>query len=692
MQGSSHRSNTMRGQPRGLWSWGLPDADARRPAGASQRSSVRNLLVCGLLLLTLPASSTDVQHSSFPALQCGAERNSAATASRAMPSFVGVRAAGGFPVHSLPHVCRRRPQSSAAPSLHVMVSVQARTGSAGESSTQTRVRQTQASSIADGVNASFKSVVERRVANARKELEASVASEAAPETPTPTPLRRRRGIGGRMEPTRTSKQASLSVTAVKTAAKSNATLKNIEKMKGEEFLNQEALLRLARSKLLEIADDMAGGSRWGTDRGVAPAPRSRKIMLPRSADEIGEDSLTDGLVEEETNVVISEYSPDVESDWEAQKRAVAKPAGAKGRWRSRLRSMRPEGEAFKYSVEETEYVQQVGLHRDAVSEELLRQAMSLKKGRAQGGNALVNDEDTGATEFFLNPGFMEQRRDENERAAQVGGSLSGIPLTQLAKRGLIGHSRSAQDLLQGASAVEHNVDLGGAVFDLKVRGDILYSAGSDDSVTMYNTHSWDKIGELKGHKGWVNAMAVDEARNLMYTASEDKSVKVWDLTTHECIKTLKGHQDGAISLEIVDSRLVVGCTGTMMVWDTNSWKLLHKLSNHTQVLRAMSDGKQLSKNLGLDPRIEIAREASKLFGNKVGGLAASKHHLFSAVDEGSIWVWEKRHLDVERKLLGPIGFSAEAVWVRSLEVISVENPTTGKPCLKLCVCFSLFAC
>lgn len=174
-QGSSHRSNTMRGQRRGLWSWGLSDADARRPAGASQRSSVRNLFVCGLLLLTLPASSTDVQHSSFPALQCGAERHSAATASRAMPSFVGVRAARGFPVHSLPHVCRRRPQSSAAPSLHVMVSVQARTGSAGESSTQTRVRQTQASSIADGVNASLKSVVERRVANARKELEASVA-------------------------------------------------------------------------------------------------------------------------------------------------------------------------------------------------------------------------------------------------------------------------------------------------------------------------------------------------------------------------------------------------------------------------------------------------------------------------------------------------------------------------------------
>ena len=42
---------------------------------------------------------------------------------------------------------------------------------------------------------------------------------------------------------------------------------------------------------------------------------------------------------------------------------------------------------------------------------------------------------------------------------------------------------------------------------------------------------------------------------------------------------------------------------------------------HTQVLRAMTDGKQLSASLNIDPRTARAREAARLVGWKVGGLA-----------------------------------------------------------------------
>jgi hypothetical protein len=68
---------------------------------------------------------------------------------------------------------------------------------------------------------------------------------------------------------------------------------------------------------------------------------------------------------------------------------------------------------------------------------------------------------------------------------------------------------------------------------------------------------------------------------------------------------------------------------------------------------------------------------------KVGGLAANKRYIFSAVDEGNIWVWEKRHMEVERKLLGPKPVNSETVWVRSLEVVSVTNPKNGKESQKL---------
>ena len=52
------------------------------------------------------------------------------------------------------------------------------------------------------------------------------------------------------------------------------------------------------------------------------------------------------------------------------------------------------------------------------------------------------------------------------------------------------------------------------------------------------------------------------------------------------------------------------------------------------------------------------------------------------MDEGNIWVWDKRHLEVERKLLGPQDLNSDTVWVRSLELLSVATPG-GKPSLKL---------
>ena len=80
----------------------------------------------------------------------------------------------------------------------------------------------------------------------------------------------------------------------------------------------------------------------------------------------------------------------------------------------------------------------------------------------------------------------------------------------------------------------------------------------------------------------------------------------------------------------------------------------------------------------------LTRAAGSLFsGHKVGGVVSSNRHIFTAVDEGNIWVWDKKHLEVERKLLGPKAVNTETVWVRSLEVLPVVDPKTGKTSLKL---------
>jgi hypothetical protein len=595
-------------ESRGLWAWGMPDADANKSAERPARLSAtaRRFLVCGLLLLTLPASSSDIN--------CGrCSRTSAqapaAPASAAIPAFVsrGVALGGGLGQKAyagLSSLCSRGPPTARPIS---MVQALSRTGSgSGDSMSQSRTRRTDSGAIVDDVNASFQSVVSRAGAAGNKPKRAGAS----------TPVRRR-GIGSRTADEEYSGRLS------RAAAKSIAAAKRISLLHEQEFLNQDALLKQATQLLIERADDMTGGSRWGTgtqagisqDTGRSalrkPKPQGR---YERFTDD--EESVTDAMVTGDADSFY-DYSPDLESDWQAQKKSVAKPRGAAGRWKSRLRSMVPESHSTEYSVEEREHVVEVGRQREIVNQELLRKVTMLTKGR--GTSVAVADEDS-QDALFLNPGFIVERRERNERAAKSGGLSSGVGLSELARRGLVGRSMSAQELHRGASAVQMEVDLGGAVFDLKIVGDRMYSAGSDDCVSLYDTKSWEKIGVLEGHTGWVNALAVDTKRNLLYSASEDESVKVWDLATLECVQSLPGHDCGALSLELVDSRLVVGCTGRILVWDTKTWELLEKLSNHTQVLRAMSDGKQLSKNLDIDPRIAIAREASKLSGVRGGDL------------------------------------------------------------------------
>jgi len=297
--------------------------------------------------------------------------------------------------------------------------------------------------------------------------------------------------------------------------------------------------------LLNRADDMTGGARWGmavtageaknAQQSVA-APKSRRRGYEKFTND--EESVTDAMVAPEPDNFY-DYSPDLEQDWEAQKKSVAKPKGAQGRWRSRLRSMRPDqpDHTVEYSVEEMEHVEEVERQREMQNQELMRKVTMLRKGRAN--SMVVAEEDGQDGDLFLNPGFIDARREKNEKAALESGLTSGVSLSELARRGLVGRNVNVQDLHRGAKAVGAEVDLGGAVFDLKVAGDMMYSAGSDDSVTLYDTKTWEKVGVLTGHEGWVNAMAVDQKRGLLYTASEDESVKVWDLITLECVQSCR---------------------------------------------------------------------------------------------------------------------------------------------------------
>ncbi len=82
----------------------------------------------------------------------------------------------------------------------------------------------------------------------------------------------------------------------------------------------------------------------------------------------------------------------------------------------------------------------------------------------------------------------------------------------------------------------------------------------------------------------------------------------------------------------------------------------------------------------VDQRIVSARLPTNLYGYRVGGIALHKAFFLTAVDDGSIWVWNMNTMEVERKLLAD---TEAGVWVRPLLLFDVFDRKVNRGRTKL---------
>ena len=102
-------------------------------------------------------------------------------------------------------------------------------------------------------------------------------------------------------------------------------------------------------------------------------------------------------------------------------------------------------------------------------------------------------------------------------------------------------------------------------------GGVLVGGHDDGQVTLWDTATAARLGQLQAHPGAVSAVAVSPDGSKLATAGEDRSVRVWELATLTQLAEFKSHTDRVPALTwAADNRTLVSAG-----WDTSArvWRL-----------------------------------------------------------------------------------------------------------------------
>lgn len=123
---------------------------------------------------------------------------------------------------------------------------------------------------------------------------------------------------------------------------------------------------------------------------------------------------------------------------------------------------------------------------------------------------------------------------------------------------------------------------------------------------------------LKGHKDWINSVAISPNGQFVITASRDRTVKIWDLGSGKEVKSLAKHPTNVrAAVFSPDGKVAVTTTGEwdkkakkwegeIKFWDVSAGKLLRSVKGHGDAIESVAfslDGKKLAT--GGDDNIAI---------------------------------------------------------------------------------------
>ena len=118
-------------------------------------------------------------------------------------------------------------------------------------------------------------------------------------------------------------------------------------------------------------------------------------------------------------------------------------------------------------------------------------------------------------------------------------------------------------------------------------GRLLASAGSDNTVALWEVGGGRLLASLEGHSSWVYAVAFSPDGKLLATGSGDGTARLWDAGTGRCERVLEGHGASVREVAFRPDGKVLATAGedrTARLWEVATGKPLGTLEHPDQVL------------------------------------------------------------------------------------------------------------
>lgn len=238
------------------------------------------------------------------------------------------------------------------------------------------------------------------------------------------------------------------------------------------------------------------------------------------------------------------------------------------------------------------------------------------------------------------------------------------------------------------SLTQHSKDIESVTFSSD--GTRAASGDRDNTVIVWDAHTWTPMATLKGHRNNVQALAFSPKGRQLASGAKDQSVIIWDLARQKPLRTIKTDKDvTSLAYNPAGTHLAIGVkSNEITIWDVASGtkSLTLKSGNDVLALAYSPNGKLLA-TAGKEKVVRLwnlagSKEGRILEGHRddITALAFTPDggYLVSAGGDKSIIIWNVANGSLQKRLEGhQEKILALAVTRDGRRLISADNQRSG---------------